>query len=140
MSSFVCGDNTFNTIYNGLNQYVLENSFISSKVFDELSEGGFVYDNAEDLTNIFYHLNQVAVDSRYNGDFELWDLNPAVLKTKIVEIEPFYKYLSCLTYQCAEDLKIEKYNHAFNALEMIKSFIAEKIAYKQTRTVKGWGD
>lgn len=140
MSSFVCGEKTFNIIYNGLNQYVLKNSFISSKVFDELSEGGFVYDNAENLINIFYHLNQVATCSRYEDKIDLLDLNVENFKIENVDIALFYRCLCCLDYQSSEDLKIKKFNHIYKALEIIKISIAEKIAYEASKKFDIWGE
>lgn len=140
MSSFICGKKTFNIIYNGLNQYVINNSFIFNKIGDEMAEGGFCAFSAREITNLFYQLNQVATGSRYDEKIELHDLNTDNFKIENVEIALFYSCMCCLHYQCCEDLKIKNFNHVYKALEMVKIFIAEKIADKAGEKFDIWGD
>lgn len=140
MSSFVCGEKTFNIIYNGLNQYVIKNSFIFNKLNYEIAEGGFCAFSAGEIVNLFYQLNQVATDSRYNEKIDLIDLNMDNFKIENVDIALFYRCLCCLDYQCSEDLKIKNFNHVYKALEMIKNFIAEKIAYEASKNFDIWGE
>lgn len=140
MSSFVCGKKTFNIIYNGLSQYVVNNSFIFRNFNDEIAEGGFYAFSAGEITNLFYQLNQVATDSRYDKEIKLHDLNVDNFKIENVDIALFYRCLCCLHYQSSEDLKIKNFNHVYKALEMIKISIAEKIAYKASEKFNIWGE
>ena len=140
MSSFICGEKTFNIIYNGLNQYVINNSFIFNKIGDEIAEGGFCAFSAGEIVNLFYKLNQVATGSRYDEEINLYDLNTDNFKIENVDIALFYRCLCCLDYQCSEDLKIKSFNHVYKALEMIKNFIAEKIAYEASKNFNIWGE
>ena len=140
MSSFVCGKKTFNIIYNGLNQYIINNSFIFNKIDDEIAEGGFCAFCAVDIVNLFYQLNQLATGSKYDEEINLHDLNVDNFKIENVDIALFYRCLCCLYYQSSEDLKIKKFNHVYKALEMIKIFIAEKIAYKEGDKFNIWGE
>lgn len=102
MSSFVCGEKTFNVIYNGLNQYVVKSSFIFDKIGEEMAEGGFSAFSAGKITNLFYQLNQVATGSRYDEEIDLLDLNADKFKIENVDIALFYRCLSCLHYQSSE--------------------------------------
>lgn len=52
----------------------------------------------------------------------------------------FYRCLCCLHYQSSEDLKIKSFNHVFKALEMIKNFIAGKIAFEAGEKFDIWGE
>ena len=140
MSSFVCGKKTFNIIYNGLNQYVVKDSFIFGKFSDEIAEGGFYAFSAGEIVNLFHQLNQVATCSRYEDKIDLLDLNTDNFKIENVDIALFYRCLCCLYYQCSEDLKIKNFNHVYKALEMIKIFIAEKIAYEASKKFDIWGE
>ena len=140
MSSFICGKKTFNIIYNGLNQYVMKNSFIFNRINDEIAEGGFCAFSAGEIVNLFYHLNQVATGSRYEEKIDLIDLNAENFKIENIDITLFYRCLCCLHYQCSEDLKIKRFNHVFKALEIIKNSIAEKIAYEASKNFKIWGE
>ena len=140
MSSFVCGEKTFNIIYNGLNQYVVKDSFIFNRINEEMAEGGFCAFSAGEITNLFYQLNQVATGSRYDKEIKLYDLNVDNFKIENVDLALFYRCLCCLDYQCSEDLKIKNFNHVFKALEMIKNFIAEKIAYEASKKFDIWGE
>lgn len=140
MSSFVCGEKTFNILYNGLNQYVIKNLFIFNKFKDEIEEGGFCAFSAGEIVNLFYQLNQVATGSRYKEKIDLIDFNMDNFKIENVDIVLFYRCLCCLHYQCSEDLKIKSFNHVFKALEMIKISIAEKIAYEASKKFNIWGE
>lgn len=140
MSSFVCGKKTFNIIYNGLNQYVVKDSFIFNRINEEMAEGGFYAFSAGEITNLFHQLNQVATGSRYNEKIKLHDLNVDNFKIENVDIALFYRCLCCLHYQSSEDLKIKNFNHVFKALEMIKISIAEKIAYEASKNFNIWGE
>ena len=140
MSSFVCGEKTFKIIYNGLNQYVIKNSFIFNKLNDEIEEGGFCAFSAGEITNLFYKLNQVATGSQYDEEINLHDLDVDYFKIENVDISLFYRCLCCLHYQSSEDLKIKKFNHVYKALEMIKISIAEKIAYEASKNFDIWGE
>ena len=140
MSSFVCGKKTFNVIYNGLNQYVVNNSFIFNDIGYEIAEGGFYAFSVGEITNLFYQLNQVATGSRYDEKIKLHDLNVDNFKIENVDIALFYRCLCCLDYQCSEDLKIKNFKHVFKALEMIKISIAEKIAYEASKKFDIWGE
>ena len=96
MSSFICGEKTFNIIYNGLNQYVVKDSFIFNRIGDEIAEGGFYAFSAGEITNLFYQLNQVATGSRYEEKIDLIDLTTDNFKIDNVDIALFYRCLCCL--------------------------------------------
>ena len=140
MSSFVCGEKTFNIIYNGLNKYVVNNSFTFNQINEEMAQGGFSAFSAEEITGLFYKLNQVATGSRYDEEINLIDLNTDDFKIENVDIALFYRCLCCLHYQSSEDLKIKSFNHVFKALEMIKNFIAGKIAFEAGEKFDIWGE
>ena len=140
MSSFVCGEETFNIIYNGLNQYVLKNSFIFNRINDEMEEGGFCAFSAGEIVNLFYQLNQVATSSRYDENLNLQDLNTDNFKIYNVDIALFYRCLCCLHYQSSEYLKIKSFNHVYKALEIIIISIAEKISYEASKKFNIWGE
>ena len=140
MSSFICGKKTFNIIYNGLNQFVVDKPFIFNRINEEMAEGGFCAFSAGEIVNLFYRLNQVATGSRYDKKIELHDLNVDNFKIENVDIALFYRCLCCLHYQSSENLKFKNFNHVFKALEMIKISIAEKIAYKASEKFDIWGD
>ena len=144
MSSFVVGKKTLNIIYCGLDEYIFKNTWSSTT--DELREilkkGGFEFEDAQDLTNIFYKLNQVATGSRYNENLEngLDEMPKGEFRKSLVELPLVYKCLACLRYQASEELKIINYNHAYTALNKIINIIAEKIAHKASQKFDIWGD
>lgn len=49
MSSFVCGEKTFNIIYNGLNKYVVNNSFTFNQINEEMAQSGFTQTNEKSI-------------------------------------------------------------------------------------------
>ncbi len=65
MSSFVCGEKTFNIIYNGLNKYVVNNSFTFNQINEEMAQGGFK------ITKRFANEEQA---TEFLKEFRLYDI------------------------------------------------------------------
>lgn len=138
MSCFVVGQKTLNNIYSGLSEYIFKNNFLVQEIRETLEKGYFNVENAEDLTILFYKLNEIAYSSRYK---EKIFFEGKKFELSNISLEQFFKSLDCLFYQCdQENLLIENFNYVLEVLKKIFEHTAIELSRKVCKAIKGWGD
>jgi hypothetical protein len=114
MSAFVCGPETFSTIYSGLKVYGSSQATLNFYMLKKITERMTV-DTLEHLIERLYSLNVQAVNQRYGEHAVDWMGSTAFQSYRVfnpsVSVYQFLKSLECLHYQlCEGDIpKTEEY-------------------------------